>query len=197
VRRVEALVGIDAFRFLAREHVLVNQLAEQFRAQPEELPERISGIVDRLRAAEKELENVRARAVLASAGALADAADDVAGVALVASRTPDGVGGGDLRTLASDVRGRLGDRPGVVALFAPDGEKISFVVATTAAGRDRGLAAGNLVQAFAPVIGGRGGGKADLAQGGGSPTGGPAGMDAAIAAAVDALRHHIAGTAGA
>jgi alanyl-tRNA synthetase len=197
VRRVEALVGIDAFRFLAREHVLVNQLAEQFRAQPEELPERISGIVDRLRAAEKELENVRARAVLASAGALADAADDVAGVALVASRTPDGVGGGDLRTLASDVRGRLGDRPGVVALFAPDGEKISFVVATTAAGRDRGLAAGKLVQAFAPVIGGRGGGKADLAQGGGSPTGGPAGMDAAIAAAVDALRHHIAGTAGA
>ncbi|WP_018333676.1 alanine--tRNA ligase [Actinomycetospora chiangmaiensis] len=192
VRRVEALVGIDAFRFLAREHVLVNQLAEQFRAQPEELPERISGIVDRLRAAEKELEAVRAKEVLSSAGALADGADDVAGVALVAARTPDGVGGNDLRTLASDVRGRLGDRPGVVALFAPDGEKLSFVVATTAAGRDRGLAAGDLVRAFAPAVGGRGGGKADLAQGGGSPSGGPAGMDAGIGAAIDALRAQVA-----
>ncbi len=197
VRRVEALVGIDAFRFLAREHVLVNQLSEQFRAQPEELPERISGIVDRLRAAEKELENVRAREVLASAGALADGADDVGGIALVASRTPDGVGGSDLRGLASDVRGRLGDRPGVVALFAPDGDKVSFVVATTAAARDRGLAAGDLVKGFAPTIGGRGGGKADLAQGGGSPTGGPSGMDAGIGAAIDALRHQVAGTAGA
>ena len=81
--------------------------------------------------------------------------------------------------------------------FAPDGEKVSFVVATTAAGRDRGLAAGDLVKAFAPAIGGRGGGKADLAQGGGTPSGGPAGMDAGIGAAIDALRHQVAGTAGA
>jgi alanyl-tRNA synthetase len=115
----------------------------------------------------------------------------------VAARTADGVGGGDLRGLASDVRGRLGERPGVVALFAPDGEKVSFVVATTAAARDRGLAAGDLVKGFAPTIGGRGGGKADLAQGGGSPTGGPAGMDAGIGAAIDALRHQVAGAAGA
>jgi alanyl-tRNA synthetase len=193
VRRVEALVGLDAFQYLNREHVLVSQLAEQLKAPAEELPERVSGIVERLRAAEKELENVRAREVLSSAGALADGADDVAGVALVASRTPDGVGGGDLRTLASDVRGRLGDRAGVVALFAPDGEKVSFVVATTAAARDRGLAAGDLVKAFAPAVGGRGGGKADLAQGGGAPSGGPAGVDAGIGAAIDALRHQVAG----
>ncbi|HEY2223236.1 alanine--tRNA ligase [Actinomycetospora sp.] len=197
VRRVEALVGLDAFRYLNREHVLVGQLAEQLKTPSEELPERISGLVDRLRAAEKELESVRARNVLSSAGALADGADDVGGIALVASRTPDGVGGGDLRTLASDVRGRLGDRPGVVALFAPDGEKVSFVVATTAGARDRGLAAGDLVKGFAPAIGGRGGGKADLAQGGGSPSGGPAGMDAGIGAAIDALRHQVAGSAGA
>ncbi|MDL5157968.1 alanine--tRNA ligase [Actinomycetospora termitidis] len=195
VRRVEALVGLDAFRYLNREHVLVSQLAEQLKAPAEELPERISGIVDRLRAAEKELENVRAREVLASAGALAEGADDVGGIALVAARTPDGVGGGDLRTLASDVRGRLGDRPGVVALFAPDDDKLSFVVATTAAARDRGLAAGDLVKTFAPAVGGRGGGKADLAQGGGSPSGGPAGMDAGIGAAIDALRAQVA-TAG-
>ncbi|GAA4914218.1 alanyl-tRNA synthetase [Actinomycetospora succinea] len=186
VRRVEALVGIDAFRFLAREHVLVNQLAEQFRAQPDELPDRIAGVVDRLRTAEKELETIRAREVLSSAGSLVDGAEDVGGIALVAARTPAGVGGGDLRSLAGDVRGRLQARPGVVALFAPDGDKVSFVVATTEGARERGLAAGDLVKAFAPAVNGRGGGKPDLAQGGGS---GVAGIDDAIAA----LRAEVAG----
>jgi alanyl-tRNA synthetase len=185
VRRVEALVGLDAFRYLAREHVLVSQLAEQFKARPEELPERISGVVERLRQAERELEKVRADAVLSSAGELAAAAEDVAGVALVAVSAPDGVSGNDLRALASDVRGRLGARPGVVALFSADGAKVSFVVATTAAARDRGLAAGKLVPAFAPAVGGRGGGKPDLAQGGGTD---PAGVPAAVDALRAALR---------
>ncbi|GAA1261353.1 alanine--tRNA ligase [Pseudonocardia aurantiaca] len=185
VRRVEALVGLDAFRYLAKEHVLVSQLAEQFKAKPEELPERINGIVERLRQAERELEKVRADAVLSSAGALAEGAEDVDGVALVAVAAPDGVGGNDLRALASDVRGRLGARPGVVALFSADGEKVSFVVATTSAARDRGLAAGKLVPAFAPAVSGRGGGKPDLAQGGGTN---PAGVAEAVAALRAALR---------
>ncbi|GAA5128914.1 alanine--tRNA ligase [Pseudonocardia adelaidensis] len=185
VRRVEALVGLDAFRFLAKEHVLVSQLAEQFKARPEELPERIGGVVERLRQAERELEKVRADAVLASAGALADGAEEVDGVALVAVAAPDGVGGNDLRALASDVRGRLGSRPGVVALFSADGGKVSFVVATTAAARDRGLAAGKLIPAFAPAVGGRGGGKPDLAQGGGTNA---AGIPEAVTALRRALR---------
>ncbi len=186
VRRVEALVGLDAFRFLAKEHVLVSQLAEQFKAKPEELPERIGGVVERLRQAERELEKVRADAVLSSAGALADSAEDVGGTALVAAAVPGGVAPADLRALASDVRGRLGARPGVVALFgADDAGKVSFVVATTAAARDAGLAAGKLVPVFAPAVGGRGGGKPDLAQGGGTD---PSGVPAAI----DALRRELA-----
>jgi alanyl-tRNA synthetase len=186
VRRVEALVGLDAFRFLAKEHVLVSQLAEQFKAKPEELPERIGGVVERLRQAERELEKVRADAVLSSAGALADSAADVGGTALVAAAVPGGVAPADLRALASDVRGRLGARPGVVALFgADDAGKVSFVVATTAAARDAGLAAGKLVPVFAPAVGGRGGGKPDLAQGGGTD---PSGVPAAI----DALRRELA-----
>jgi alanyl-tRNA synthetase len=186
VRRVEALVGLDAFRFLAREHVLVSQLAEQFKARPEELPERIGGVVERLRQAERELEKVRADAVLSSAGALADGAEDVGGTALVAAAVPGGVAPADLRALAGDVRGRLGARPGVVALFAADDSgKVSFVVATTAAARDAGLAAGKLVPVFAPAVGGRGGGKPDLAQGGGTD---PSGVPSAI----DALRRELA-----
>jgi alanyl-tRNA synthetase len=182
---VEALVGIDAFRFLAREHVLVSQLSEQFKARPEELPDRIGAVVERLRDAERELEKVRAESVLSSAGALADGAEDIAGVALVAAAAPDGVPGNDLRALASDVRGRLGTRPGVVALFSADGDKLSFVVATTESARGQGLAAGKLVPSFAPAIGGRGGGKPELAQGGGTN---PAGVPEAVSALRNALR---------
>jgi alanyl-tRNA synthetase len=185
VRRVEALVGLDAFRFLAREHVLVSQLSAQFKARPEELPDRIGTVVERLRDAERELEKVRAEAVLSSAGALAEGAENVDGVALVAAAAPDGVPAGDLRTLATDVRGRLGARPGVVALFSAAGDKLSFVVATTEAARGQGLAAGKLVPTFAAAIGGRGGGKAELAQGGGTN---PAGVPEAVAALRTALR---------
>lgn len=186
VRRVEALVGLDAFRFLAREHVLVAQLAEQFKARPEELPERIGAVVEKLRVAEKELEKLRGAQLLSSAGSLAEQAEDVNGTALVAVATPDGVSGNDLRTLAGEVRNRLGARPGVVALFSADDGKVNFVVATTAAAREGGLAAGKLVPAFAPAIGGRGGGKPDLAQGGGTN---PAG----VADAVRALRTALSG----
>ncbi len=185
VRRVEALVGLDAFRHVSAEHVLVSSLADQLKAKPEELPERVASLVERLRLAERDLEKVRADAALASAGTLAAAAEDIDGVALVAAQAPAGVGGNDLRALAADVRTRLGSRAGVVALFAPADGKVSFVVATTAAARDRGLAAGKLVPAFAGPIGGRGGGKPDLAQGGGTE---PAGVPDAIVALRSALR---------
>jgi alanyl-tRNA synthetase len=186
VRRVEALVGLDAFRFLAREHVLVAQLAEQFKARPEELPERIGAVVEKLRVAEKELDRLRAAQLLSSAGSLADQAEDIGGTALVALATPDGVPGNDLRSLAGEVRNRLGGRPGVVALFSADGSKVNFVVATTAAARDQGIAAGGLVPRFAPAIQARGGGKPDLAQGGGTN---PAG----VADAITMLRSALSG----
>jgi alanyl-tRNA synthetase len=185
VRRVDALVGLDAFRFLSKEHLLVSTLADQLKARPEELPERINGLVERLRTAERDLEKVRAGAVLSSSAALAEAAEDVDGVALVAVAAPDGLAAHDLRALASDVRGRLGSRPGVVALFSADGDKASFVVATTAAARDRGIAAGTLIPAFAAAVGGRGGGKPDLAQRGGTNA---AGIPDAVAALRAALR---------
>ena len=85
VRRVEALVGADAYRFLAREHVLLAQLSEALKARPEELPERVNDIIEKLRAAEKELEKVRVGQLLARAGELAAAAEQVGGVALVAT----------------------------------------------------------------------------------------------------------------
>ncbi|MGH3620254.1 MAG: alanine--tRNA ligase [Sciscionella sp.] len=185
VHRVEALVGMDAMRFIGSEHLLVSQLAEQFKVPADELPERISGVVSRLRETEKELQRLKVGQVLSSAGDLAARGTDVGGVTLVAERAPDGVDGGSLRALASDVRNRLGSRAGVVALFSADGDKLSFVVATTDAAREQGLAAGKLVPVFADAVGGRGGGKPDLAQGGGNN---PAGIGAAISSLRAELR---------
>jgi alanyl-tRNA synthetase len=170
VRRVEALVGTDAYQFLAREHVLVAQLSDALKARPEELPERVNDLVERLRSAEKEIERVRTAQLLASAGTIAESAVDVDGVAVVAARAA-GAAAGDVRTLATDVRARFTDRPAVVVLIGDGDGKVSVVTATNEAARGRGLSANALLRELAPVLGGRGGGKDDLAQGGGTETG--------------------------
>ena len=168
VRRVEALVGADAYRFLAREHVLVASLTEQLKVRPEELPERISDLVVRLRAAEKEIDRVRVAGLLARAGELAAAATDVFGVRYV-STVADGATGADVRKLALDVRGRLGnEHPAVVAVIGTSGGRPSVVIALNETARSWGLSAGALVQEAAAALGGSGGGKDDVAQGGGT-----------------------------
>jgi alanyl-tRNA synthetase len=180
VRRVEALVGADAYRFLAREHVLVAQLSEALKARPEDLPERVNDIVERLRAAEKEIEKVRLGQLLAGGAQLAADAVDVGGVRFVAHRV-DGAGGAEVRNLALDVRGRLPQDQGgaVVIVGAADG-KVSVVAAVNDAGRARGVSANDLVGAVGPFVGGRGGGKDDVAQGGGTDA---SRIDEALAAA--------------
>ncbi|MEU0797123.1 alanine--tRNA ligase [Amycolatopsis sp. NPDC005961] len=185
VHRVEALVGSDALKYVRKEQLLVSQLANTFKVPSDELPGRIEDVLTRLKNAEKEITQLKTQQVLGSAGSLLDKAQEIGGVTVVAEVVPD-VDGNGLRALASDIRGRLGTRPGVVALFSPAGEKLSFVVATTKAAQDKGIAAGKLVPSFAEKIGGRGGGKPDMAQGGGTN---PAGA----AEAVTALRSAIAG----
>jgi alanyl-tRNA synthetase len=168
VRRVEALVGGDAYRFLAREHVLVAQLSEVLKVRPEELPERVNDVVERLRTAEKEIERVRVQQLLAAAGRLAGEAKDVYGVSFVGHRA-DGAGAGDVRKLALDVRGRLRrGAPGVVAVIGSSGGRPAVVVAVNDEARAWGLSANTLVRAATGLLGGSGGGKDDVAQGGGT-----------------------------
>ncbi|MBM7772945.1 alanyl-tRNA synthetase [Actinokineospora baliensis] len=186
-RRLEAYVGMDAMRFLAKERALVQNLAAMLKVPNDEVPARVEALVDRLRNAEKELEKLRAGQLLSAAGDLAGKAEEVNGTALVALKVLDGVGGNDLRSLATEVRNRLGSRSGVVALFSTDGDKVNFVVATTSAARDAGIAAGKLVPSFSSAIEGRGGGKPDMAQGGGANANG-------VDEAVNALRRALAGS---
>jgi alanyl-tRNA synthetase len=170
VRRIEALVGLDAFRFLARESVLVSQLSEQLKAPREQLPERISGVLSRLRDAERELQRLRAARLLESADQVAASAQDISGTALVAHRVPDGTDADDIRTLALDVRGRLPrSQPAVVMILGVPADRPVVVIAVNEAGRGVGLSAGNLVGIAARALGGGGGGRPDVAQGGGAP----------------------------
>jgi len=179
VRRVEALVGMDAYQFLAREHLLVAQLTEALKVPREELPDRVAALTARLREAEKDLERVRSAQVLEAAASLAANPADVYGVAVVAHRAPDGTAADDLRRLVLDVRGRIpAERPAVVAGITVSGERPVIVVAVNERGREWGVKAGELVRAAASVLGGGGGGKDDVAQGGGTD---PSKVDEALA----------------
>lgn len=178
-RRIEAFTGVEGFAYLARERDVVNELTTLLKAQPDDLVGRVGDLVERLRSAEKELERARLAQLLAGTAELAAQAQDIGGVALVAVRAP-GASGGDVRTLALDVRGRLDpSQPAAVVVIGDGGGKPSVVAAVNDAGRARGLSANALVRAVGPHVGGKGGGKDDVAQGGGTDVGG---IDAALAA---------------
>lgn len=172
VRRVEALVGFDAYSYLAREHVLLNSLTEIVKGtRTEELPERISDLLSKMKSIEKELSQFRAQAVLASASALMESAQSISGLNVIASAIDIEASADELRALALDVRNRVADA--VVILITADSDssgsgKVTLVVSVSDVAQKAGVKAGELVKIGSAVLGGGGGGKPDFAQGGGS-----------------------------
>ena len=167
VRRVEALVGVDAYKFLAREHILLNSLTELIKgARTEELPERISDLLNKMKDIEKELATVRSAQALSQVGDLAKTATIINGISYISSVMADGVSGDDLRKMALDLRER--EAKSVVALISSNDGKPVLVVATSQEARSSGVKAGALVKIGSTVLGGGGGGKDDFAQGGGT-----------------------------
>jgi len=186
VRRVEAFVSQDAFSHLARERALVTNLTDLLKVQPDQLVERIERMLVQLKSAEKTISDLNAASALAQAGDLVTKAIDVDGIKVLAERVT--VTGNDLRTLALDLRARLG-ADSVVCLVGGTDDKPSIVVATNDGARAKGLSAGSLVAVAAPVLGGRGGGKPDFAQGGGTNgAAAPEALDAVVAAVRDGVR---------
>jgi alanyl-tRNA synthetase len=180
VRRVEAYVGLDSFKYLAKERALLAGLASSLKVPSDEVPARVATLVERLRVAEKEVDRMRLATARAAAANAAAGAESIGKVRLVAQRMAGGMSAADLRSLVGDVRGKLGSEPAVVALISEaDGGSVPFVVAVNAAGVDLGLSANDLVKTIGTAVNGRGGGKADLAQGSGSDA---SGIDAALAA---------------
>ncbi len=181
VRRIEALVGLDAYRFLAREHTLVHMLTEQLKVPADELPDRVASMVQRLRDAEREIEATRRSQLAAQLADVTATAERVGDVDLYAFRAPDDLDGGALRDLALSTRDRGGNAsPVVVVVLSASDGKVAAVATVNDTGQRAGLAARDVLAAALPLVDGRGGGKADVAQGGG---GNPSGIDDALAAA--------------
>jgi alanyl-tRNA synthetase len=190
VRRVEAYVGLESFRHLAKERALMAGLASSLKVPSEQVPARVANLVERLRVAEKELERTRRATARAAAVNAVDGARRIGNVRVVAQRMPAGMTAADLRSLVGDIRGKLGGDPGVVALIAEGspnspGDAVLYAVAANPAAQDLGICANAVVEQLAGPVDGRGGGKADVAQGSGTD---PAGIDAAL----DAVRAAIA-----
>ncbi|NLC97889.1 MAG: alanine--tRNA ligase, partial [Actinomycetales bacterium] len=182
-RRIEALVGIEGFQYLARERDVVRQLTDVFKSSPQDVPSKVEELMARLKATEKELDTFKAGQLLAQAGDIASKASEINGISLVTHRA-EGVGGGDVRTLALDIRGRLQGRPAVVVVVGTADDKASAVIALSPEAIERGLSANEFMKLAGAHIDGRGGGKVDVAQGGGTNV---AGIDAAFAAITASL----------
>jgi alanyl-tRNA synthetase len=167
VRRVEALVGADAYKFLAREHILLNSLTDIIKgARVEELPERINSLLERVKDVEKELASVRSQQALANLDGLIKSAEKIGETTFIPGVLPDGLSNDDLRSIALNVRARITNS--VIALVSVNENRPVLVVAVDDSARTRGIKAGALVKVASTVLGGGGGGKDDFAQGGGS-----------------------------
>ncbi len=167
VRRVEALVGRDAYGFLAREHLLLNSLTEIIKgARIEELPARISDLIDRLKSVEKELATFKTAQILATASELLKSTSKVSGFEVLSAELEPNISGDDLRTISLDLRNRLSD--GIVILASKGSDRSTLVVAASPKAIKSGIKAGALVKLGSEILGGGGGGKDDFAQGGGA-----------------------------
>lgn len=183
-RRIEAYSGMDSFKFLSKEAALASGLAAELKVPTEELPDRIAQLTERLRAAEKEIENLHRQQLLASTANLADEAQTVGVHRVVAKQLPEGITTGDLRTIANDLRGKLQAEDAVIVLLSQVDGKVSLAAAATPQAVQSGVKAGDLVKLIGQYVDGKGGGKPDLAQGTGAN---PAGIEDALRAVRESL----------
>jgi alanyl-tRNA synthetase len=183
VRRVEALVGVDAYRYLAREHLLLNSLTDIIKgARAEELPERISDLLTKIKDIEKELAAVRSAQAMSQIGGLAEKALNVNGLSVIATALSDGIAADDLRKIALDLKSKSTNS--VVVLVSVVEGKAVLVAAVSDGAKAAGVKAGALVKIGSTVLGGGGGGKDDFAQGGGTNLGQ---VSVALTAITDAI----------
>ena len=167
VRRVEALVGRDAFDFLAREHVLLNSLTEIVKgARVEELPERIHGLLERMKVIEKELTGLKSAQALKDSDSLLATKGRAGEVEFIVAQLSDGVSIEDLRQISGNLRNQL--QNGVVVLISNSDERSTLIASCSPQAQAAGIKAGALVKAGSTILGGGGGGRDDFAQGGGA-----------------------------
>ena len=179
-RRLEALVGIEAFRGLAKERYLVQNIANVLKTQPDNLQTRIIGLVEELKSAQRRLAELNSQALLLVVPELVQSAIATDKLRFVITAVEQVPNSDDLRNLALKVRDGLGENA-LAVLFAVIDEKPVVIAAASKRAVESGAAnAGALVKVASTLLGGGGGGKPDLAQGGGT-------IPLAISAAIQEL----------
>jgi alanyl-tRNA synthetase len=173
VRRIEAVTGDRALAWVRAGESALGRIAGMVRATREEAEDKVRHLLDRSRQLERELEQLKARLASGQSSDLADRATEVGGIKVLAARV-DGADPKALREAVDRLKQRLGTA--VVVLGSVEDDKARLVAGVTGDVTDR-IKAGALVGEIAPLVGGRGGGRPDMAQAGGSD---PAGMDAAL-----------------
>ncbi|MEL7399628.1 MAG: alanine--tRNA ligase-related protein, partial [Pseudomonadota bacterium] len=164
VRRIEAVTGQKALALVDEQQALLEQVSAMLKTRPDLLTDKLSQLVTQSKQQEKELAQLKAKLASAASGDLVSQAKDIAGIKVLAAR----LDGADMKSLDNSVA-QLKDKLGncVVLLASPAGEKINLIAAVSADVQDQ-VQAGNLIKFFAPLVGGKGGGKPDKATGAGT-----------------------------
>jgi alanyl-tRNA synthetase len=184
-RRIEALVGIEAFRALSVERALVSRLSELLKTPRESLEEKATNLVEELKAATRKLSGLQSQSLLSELPKFLDSAGQVGAFSFIKASIGEVSSADDLRTLVTALRDKAGTKAAVIlAAGVVDGNP-SVVIATNQAAREMGAKSGALIKIACSVLGGGGGGKDDMAQGGGTDP-------SKIAASIDAVAAELA-----
>ncbi|MBQ7679171.1 MAG: alanine--tRNA ligase [Butyrivibrio sp.] len=181
IRRIEALTGDNARAYYAELERTMHEAAEMLKTTPSELTAQIRRLQEELKNTKSELESVKASQAKAALGDAASESKEIGGIKLIA-KALQGVDMNGLRDLGDELKSKLGE--GVVVLLSETGGKVSLMAMATDAAVAKGAHAGNLVKAIAPLVGGGGGGRPNMAQAGGKN---PAGIPQAVAEVEKAL----------
>jgi alanyl-tRNA synthetase len=184
VRRMEALTGRAALAHFQNLDESAHALQQQLNARLEDIPAFVQSIQEKQKQLEKEVKQLRMK--LASGGSRDESAVSRVGDVQLMTRRVDDISGGDLRNLADELRSKI--KSGVIVLGSATDGKVTLLTAVTKDLMDR-VPANSLIQKLAPIVGGKGGGKADLAQAGGKD---PEKLDDALNRAPEALRELLA-----
>jgi alanyl-tRNA synthetase len=181
VRRIEAITGERAIDYMEQHEALIREAAGFLRGSPEEVPEKVRDVLDRVRQMEREIRSLKDKLASGSGVDLAGSAIDVQGVKVVAAQV-NGADSGALRNAVDQLKSKLGSA--VIVLASVDAQSKVLLVAGVTADQTARVKAGELVGIVAAAVGGKGGGRADFAQAGGSdPTALPqalAGVEALV-----------------
>ena len=182
-RRIEAMVGLDALRALTQERDMIRRLAAEFKAQPTDLEQRISDSLEELRLANKRISELESAQAMSQLPKLLEQAQEIAGHKVLGA-VLQGVSADQLRSLAMRAREELGSAS-VIVLGSSNDDSATVMCAVGPDAISSGVKAGDLAKIASAALGGGGGGKPDLAQGGGPNV---QKLSEAIAAALSAIK---------